>query len=142
MRIFAVVALTVASCLSCWCQPYTISTIAGTDRVLNGTNASGVPLRDPAHVAIDGAGNLYISDILDSRIRKVSPQGIITTLAGTGVAGYSGDRGKATLAQISRPFGLCVDGSGNVYFADRDNLRVRRISVDGTINTVAGTGGK
>src|SRR5579885_739948 len=123
-------------------QIYTISTIAGTDRVLNGSNATAVPFRDPRYVAIDTGGSLYISDTGDSRIRKISPQGLISTVAGTGVPGYSGDRGKAAQAQISRPFGIAVDSSGNIFFADRDNLRVRRISPDGIINTVAGNGNK
>ncbi|HYL75596.1 MAG TPA: hypothetical protein VEU96_15390, partial [Bryobacteraceae bacterium] len=73
-------------------------------------------------------------------MRKINPSGVISTYAGTGVPGYSGDRGKATLAQLSGPIGLAVDGSGNLYIADRDNFRVRRITLDGTINTVAGNG--
>ena len=125
---------------SLWAQSYTISTAAGTDRVLNGTNASGVPLRNPRYVAIDSAGNIYISDTADARIRRVTSSGIISTLAGTGQSGYSGDRGKATLAQISSPWGITADSSGNVFFADRDNNVVRRVSLDGTINTVAGNG--
>src|SRR5215472_6901343 len=121
-------------------QPYTISTVAGTDRLLDGSNATSSPLREPRSVATDGFGNLYIADTADNRVRKVNSSGIISTYAGTGVPGYTGDRGKATMAQLSAPTGVAVDGSGNVYIADRDNFRVRRVSLDGTINTVVGNG--
>ena len=123
-----------------WAQPYTISTVAGTSRLLDGSNATTVPLRSPQGVVVDSIGNIYISDTSDNRIRKVSPFGIISTYAGTGVPAYGGDRGKATSAQLSAPFGLALDTNGNLYVADRDNYRVRRIGIDGTINTVAGNG--
>ena len=121
-------------------QRYTITTVAGSNRLLDGGNATSAPLREPRSVAIDAAGNLYIADTSDNRIRKVNFSGIISTHAGTGVPGYSGDRGKATLAELSGPTSVAVDGSGNVYVAERDNFRIRRISLDGTINTVAGNG--
>ena len=121
-------------------QPYTISTVAGTNRLLDGGSATLAPLRDPRGVAVDPAGNLYIADTADNRIRKVNFSGVISTFAGTGVPGYSGDRGKAISAQLSGPTGVAVDANGNVYVADRDNYRIRRISLDGTINTVAGNG--
>ena len=124
----------------CFAQSYTISTIAGTTRLLDGSNANTVPLRTPQGVVVDSVGNIYIADTNDNRIRKINPFGIISTYAGTGVPGYSGDRGKATLAQLSAPFGLAMDSTGNLYIADRDNYRVRKISSDGTINTVAGNG--
>ena len=121
-------------------QPYTISTVAGTDRLLDGGSAASAPLRQPRSVAADASGNVYIADTADNRIRKVNFSGIISTYAGTGVPGYTGDRGKATLAELNAPTGVAVDGSGNVFVAERDNFRVRRISIDGTINTVAGNG--
>jgi hypothetical protein len=121
-------------------QPYTISTVAGTDRLLDGSNATSSPLREPRSVAIDGFGNLYIADTADNRIRKVNSSGVISTYAGTGLPGYTGDRGKAQMAELSGPTGVATDGSGNVYIADRDNFRVRRVSLDGTINTIAGNG--
>ena len=121
-------------------QPYTISTIAGTNRLLDGGSGTLAPLRQPRSVAADTLGNVYIADSADNRIRKVNFSGIISTYAGTGEPGYSGDRGKASLAQLNGPTGVAVDASGNLYIADRGNYRVRRISLDGTINTVAGTG--
>jgi sugar lactone lactonase YvrE len=123
-----------------WCQPYIISTIAGTERLLDGNPAINVPLRDPRSIKFDVAGNFYIADTGDHRIRKVNQSGVISTIAGNGLPGFSGDRGKATAAQLSSPTSLAFDGNGNLYIADRDNFRVRRISSDGIINTVAGIG--
>ena len=102
-----------------------------------GTKAS---VNQPEGVAVDAQGNVYIADTLDHAIRKVSPAGTITTLAGTGNAGYSGDGGPATGARLNRPRGLAVDGSGNVYVADSGNNQVRRIDRVGTITTLD-TGG-
>jgi hypothetical protein len=94
----------------------------------------------PAELVIDGSGNTYFSELNSNRIRKVSPSGIITTIAGTGVAGYSGDGGPATAARLNMPFGIDIDNAGNIYFADCLNHRVRRISTSGIITTVAGNG--
>jgi hypothetical protein len=91
-------------------------------------------------VAFDGPGNLYIADLNNYRIRKVSAGGIITTVAGTGTPGFSGDGGPATAAELSGPQGVAVDGPGNLYIADTGNSRVRRISFSGIITTVAGNG--
>src|SRR5262249_42424442 len=129
----------------CFCgliaaQTYTISTIAGTDRVLDGSPAINVPLRNPISVAVDATGALYIADSADNRVRKVSASGVISTFAGTGVPGYFGDRGKATQALLAGPIGLAVDSNGVVYIAERDNAVVRRVALDGTINTIAGNG--
>jgi trimeric autotransporter adhesin len=128
------------SVLDLFGQPYTISTVAGTDRLLDGGSAASAPLRQPRSVAADTQGNVYIADTTDNRIRKVTPSGTISTYAGTGAPNYSGDRGKAALAALSGPTGVATDLNGNVYIADRGNFRVRRITPDGTINTVAGTG--
>ncbi len=121
-------------------QPYTITTVAGTDRLLDGHPATSVPLRYPIGVVVDSAGNLYIADESDNRIRRVSPSGTITTFAGTGKPGYSGDRGQAAQAELNFPTSLAFDSLGNMYIADYGNSVVRRVSPDGTINTVAGNG--
>jgi sugar lactone lactonase YvrE len=91
-----------------------------------------------AGVAVDSLGNLYIVD--SNRIRKVDPSGTITTIAGTGVAGFTGDGGTATSAKLSSPTAVATDSSGNIYIADAGNYRVRRIDTSGKISTVAGNG--
>ena len=92
-------------------------------------------------IAIDSAGNIYIAESENNRIRKITPGGTISTVAGTGVPGYSGDNGPAINAQLSMPMAVCVDPSGNLYVADASNNRVRKISPTGVITTYAGTGG-
>lgn len=121
-------------------QPYTISTIAGTTRLLDGGPATAAPLRLPVAVALDSEGNLYIADEYDNRIRKVDASGTISTYAGTGIPGYSGDRGPASKAQLNFPTSIALDSKGNMYIADTGNAVIRRIAADGTINTVAGNG--
>jgi uncharacterized repeat protein (TIGR01451 family) len=119
-----------------------ITTVAG-----NGTSgysgdgglATSAELRNPYGVALDSAGNLYIADTYNYRIRKVSG-GVITTVAGNGTIGYSGDNGAATSAELSYPFGVAVDGAGaNLYIGDSNSSRVRRVS-SGIITTFAGNG--
>ncbi len=90
---------------------------------------------------MDGSGNLYIADQNNQRIQKVAADGTVTTVAGTGQRGFSGDGGAATAAQLNFPYDVAVDGSGNLYIVDRDNQRIRKVAAaDGTITTVAGTG--
>ena len=119
-----------------------ITVVAGTEDVqgYSGDNgpATAATLDTPAGVAIDANGNIFIADSHNHRIRKVSA-GTITTIAGTGVAGYSGDGAAATLAQLALPSGVAVDSSGNVYIADTNNQRIREITGT-TINTIAGDG--
>lgn len=120
-----------------------ITTVAGTRD--NGYSGDGGPataaeLSNPSAVAVDGAGNLYISDFGNNRIREVVvASGIINTIAGNGTQGYAGDGSAATSAQLNGPKGIAVDGSGNVYFADDGNNCIRKIS-GGVISTVAGNG--
>ena len=99
-------------------------------------------LRTPTGVAIDTSGNLFITDPENHRVRQVTAgTGIITTVAGIGVAGFSGDLGPATNAELWTPTGVAVDAAGNLFIADADNHRVRRVVAGaGTIVTVAGTG--
>ena len=104
-----------------------ITTVAGTGGYgFSGDNglAASAQLFNPEGVAVDAAGNLYIADTLDNRIRRVS-NGVITTVAGNGTYGFSGDNGPATSSQLSHPTGVAVDSAGNVYAADRDNNRIR-----------------
>jgi len=108
----------------------------------DGGQAGAAQITRPWQIAFDGAGNLYIGDYDNHAIRKVAPNGVITTIAGTpGVSGFSGDGGAATAARLSNPLGIVVDGSGNLYFADGGNNRIRKITAaDGKISTIAGNG--
>ena len=120
-----------------------ITTVAGTgDGGYGGDGglATSAMLNNPSEVAVDGSGNLYISDTRNLRIRKVDSMGTITTIAGTGTSGYSGDGGLATSAMLNNPSGVAVDSSGNLYIADFQNLRIRKVNTSGTITTVAGIG--
>ncbi len=102
--------------------------------------ATAAALDSPGCVAVDAAGNIYISDQLNNCIRKVNTSGIITTIAGTGTPGFNGDGIAATAAQLSSNWGLAVDASGNVYVADQTNNRIRKINTSGIVSTVAGSG--
>ena len=122
----------------------TITTVAGTGE--HGNKGDGGPaveaqLNAPTGLALDGAGNLYIADSGNHRIRRIDTEGIITTIAGTGERGNAGDGGPATRAKLNFPNGMALDGAGNLYFSDRRNHRVRRIDTLGTITTIAGSGG-
>jgi sugar lactone lactonase YvrE len=129
----------------------TISTIAGNGDTCFPTNnpcgdggpATAALLSSPTTVAVDGAGNVFIADVVGNRIRKVDTNGMISTFAGTGVAGYSGDNGPATKAKLSRPDVIPVDVGESVDIADSNNSRIRRVNNTGTITTFAlnGKGG-
>ena len=106
----------------------------------DGGPATNAQLDGPSGLAVDTAGNIYIADG-GNRIRKVSPDGIITTIAGNGTSGYSGDGGPATNAQLDAPTSLAVDTAGNIYIADAVNSRIRKVSPSGLISTIAGRGG-
>ena len=106
----------------------------------DGKKATDVVLTLVDGVAVDSEGNLFISHRSKNRIRKVGKDGIITTIAGNGRAGFGGDKGPALKASFNFPAGLCLDPAGNLYVADRNNHRIRRIDAAGTIVTVAGTG--
>ena len=118
-----------------------ITTIAGTGE--DGFSGDGGPATEaalsyPAGVATDGAGNVYVAG--NHRVRRIDSAGVISTFAGTGEDGFSGDGGPATEAALSYPITVAVDGAGNVYVADYGSNRVRRIDTAGVISTFAGTG--
>ncbi len=120
-----------------------LSTVAGTGQPGgsgNGTAATQARLSSPSGLAYDAAGNLLFADTRNQRIRRVSPTGVITTVAGSGVQGFAGDGGVATAAQLDTPLGVAVAADGTIFLADSRNQRVRRIALDGTITTVAGNG--
>jgi sugar lactone lactonase YvrE len=122
-----------------------ITTVAGSGvQGFSGDNGPAIAanLDSPAGLALDAAGNLYIADSHNHRIRKVSAAaGTISTIAGTGTAGFSGDSGPATMAQLDLPTALTLDSAGNIYVADTNNHRVRRVdAATGVITTVAGDG--
>ena len=143
------------SCDRAFCQ--VITTFAGTEWLFpgDGRRAIDAPLAGilgmgvaapalnaaavlPTGVAVDLNGNVYIAEY-GNRIRKVAPDGIITTVAGTGDSGFSGDGGPATSATFRRPYSIALDKAGTIYVADRDNHRIRKIS-GWIVTTIAGTG--
>ena len=116
-----------------------ISTVAGGGGTFgDGGPATAAQLNHPAGVAVDVFGNLFIADANNNRIRKVDTSGIISTVAGNGIAGFSGDGGQATSAQLNNASGVAVDASGNIFIAD--NNRIRKVNTSGIISTVVGNG--
>jgi sugar lactone lactonase YvrE len=121
-----------------------ITTVAG-----NGTEgysgdggpATNAALSTPRGLAVDAAGNLFIADLNNNRVRKVDTSGVITTIAGNGSTSFSGDGGLAINASLSHPSSVAVDSSGNVFIADSDHMRIRKVNTGGVITTVAGNGG-
>lgn len=120
-----------------------IQTIAGNGTLGysgDGGPATAATMYEPGGLALDAAGNLYIAEVGNTVVRRVTTNGIITTIAGTGVNGYNGDGIPATTAQLNAPRSVVVDASGNVYIADTQNFRVRKVDTSGTITTIAGNG--
>lgn len=120
-----------------------ISTLAGTGLLAqlgDGGPAMQATLNQPRGVTVDAAGNVYIADTGQHRIRKVTPAGIISTVAGAGVAGFAGDGGPATAAQLNAPLALALDAAGNLYISDTGNHRVRKVTSTGIISSVVGGG--
>jgi uncharacterized protein (TIGR03437 family) len=137
----------VCACSPAIAQTQIINTVAGSGATGTFSNAhfsgDGGPatsalLNQPASIFLDASGNLFIADTANSRIRKVSPTGTITTVAGNGCCNYSGDGGQATSAAMDLPQGVAVDSSGNIYIADTGNSVIRKVSAGGVISTIAG----
>jgi uncharacterized protein (TIGR03437 family) len=106
----------------------------------DGGTAVSAQLSAVGGVAVDSSGNVYIADSGNNRVRKVSSSGTITTIAGNGIAGFSGDGGQAVNAQLNIPTGLAVDATGNVFISDTNNNRIREVTASGIITTIAGNG--
>jgi RHS repeat-associated protein len=120
-----------------------INTIAGAPGAGfsgDGGPATQAQLNYPQGMVFDAAGNLFIADYINNRVRKIDPSGIITTVAGTGAAGFSGDGGAAVQAALSNPIALAVDSFGNLFISDYENFRIRKVDRNGIITTVAGNG--
>jgi len=130
-----------------------ITAVAGTNPNINTVAGNGVysysgdsgaannaQLNFPQGVAVGADGSVYFADSDNNAVRKISPSGVISTIAGNGTAGYGGDGAAGPSAQLDTPQGVAVDTAGNVYIADRGNHRVRKVTPGGVISTVAGTG--
>ncbi len=120
-----------------------ITTVAGTGSGSfggDGGQAVNAQIQWPYGITVDNTGNLYIADTYNNRIRRVGSDGIITTVAGSGVGGYSGDGGLATQAALDRPYGVVLDAEGNLFIADTWNNCIRKVAPNGIIARVAGTG--
>jgi len=115
-----------------------VTTLAGGSSGYEDGTGSAAKFSNPFGVAVDSSGNVYVADMNNNRIRKVTPAGVVTTLAGTGVAGYAD--GAGTLAQFNAPVFLAVDSSGNVYVAELNGHRIRKVTPAGMVSTVAGSG--
>jgi len=124
------------------CDAQYISTVVGTGVEAYGGDggmAATAEIYKPDAIAFDRSGNMFFTDCYNYRIRKVSPAGIISTVAGNGSGGHSGDGGAATLAQIGLPDGIAVDSAGDLYISESDSY-IRKVNGDGIISTIAGTG--
>ena len=121
--------------------PAQITTIAGGQGKLgDGGPAQNALLFSPAGMNFDANGNLYVADTENNLVRKITPAGVISTVAGVGSRGFSGDGGPAVSAQLLAPRGVALDTAGNLYIADSGNQRIRRVNLVGTIQTIAGNG--
>ena len=134
---FQLAILTIALVTSLTAQR--ITTTAG-GFVGDGGAAKNAGLTDPRDMIQDQSGNLYISDSFNHRIRKVTPAGVISTFAGSGIAGFSGDGGQAKNAMLSYPNAILFNSTGNMLITDQGNNRIRQIDSSGIITTIAGTG--
>lgn len=137
------IALILAGAASGQTPTFTINTIAGNG--VAGYSGNGGPaikaeLNDPRGVVTDPAGNVYFCDRDNNVVQKIDTNGVLTTIAGTGVAGYNGDNIPGTQAQLNSPWRVTIDPAGNLYIADAANDRIRKLAPNGIITTVVGTG--
>jgi trimeric autotransporter adhesin len=122
-------------------QAFNITTIAGAIHYGGDNGQASAALLDlPETVAMDSNGNIYFPDTFNNRVRRITSSGVVTTVAGTGACGYSGDNGPAVAATLCHPFGLAIDSGNNLYIADSVNSLVREVTTNGYISTIAGTG--
>ena len=138
MRRFPAAILAIASSCCAFGQTYSVQTLAGGGLPVNIAGTSAI-LQSPGFVAVDRAGNLFFADRRDVVLRLDATTGLLTLVAGNGTAGYSGDNGPATGAQLYTPLGVSVDSTGDVYITDSNNNCIRKVS-NGVISTVAGSG--
>ena len=116
-----------------------IVTVAGSYPKLGDNGlAINASLKSPNGVCLDASGNVFLADIINNSVRKIDLSGVITTIAGIGTAGYSGDNGPAILAELNFPSSMFIDGVGNLYIADQKNHSIRKIDTGGIITTIAG----
>ena len=116
--------------------PFMVSTLAGSSSGDDDGTGTAAKFNNPYGVAVDSSGYVYVGDQNNNRIRKISPAGVVTTLAGSSVGSNDGT---GTAAQFDSPYGVAVDSSGYVYVADGRNYRIRKISPDGMVTTFAGS---
>jgi len=124
-------------------QTLLVTNVAGTGmagEASENSQANTSPLKNPGGVAVDAARNVYVSDTGNFKVRKIASSGTIATFAGNGETGFSGDGGPASAASLNAAFGLAIDSKSNVFIADRDNFRLRRVDTNLRISTVAGNG--
>ena len=142
IHIQTIMGIALTSVAPAWGQSYGVTTIAGANSLNDNASATTNFLRQPSGVTVDGNANIYLSDGDDNRIRRITPGGIITTIAGNGKSGYSGDGGQAVNAQLSGPQQLSLDRKTNLlYVVDYLNYSVREINLQsGVIRSVAGSG--
>ncbi|WP_165485551.1 serine/threonine-protein kinase, partial [Protofrankia symbiont of Coriaria ruscifolia] len=143
VAVWAVIVVVIALLISRSSRPIMIITAAGTGVAgFSGDNgpATAAQLSKPDDPMVDNTGAVYFADTGNNRIRRIGTDGVITTVAGTGTYGFSGDNGPAAQAHFATPTDVARDRAGNLYIADTDNNRIRRINVAGTVTTVAGTG--
>ena len=138
----SVLLLVVFIARNAWAQG-TITTYAGNGTAgFSGDSgpATQASINRVVALTADAAGNLYAAEEVNNRIRKIDANGVITTVAGNGSPGFAGDGGPAAQAQLNAPLGVCTDVAGNVYVNDNGNKRIRKVSLNGTITTLAGNG--